>query len=240
MIGNIEQATFYMQLREILREKIETEEYAPCSMLPSEAELANDYAISRQTVHNAIDALVNEGLLRRAPGKGVFVLGKRMNRDLEVLEGFTQTMLERNVVPSVKVIRKQLRPAGEKYAMMFGIRPEDEIFYMKRLCYGNSEPVSLEEIFVPKYVIPKLTGIDMSVFSLYEVFDLYHVNLVEAYQTVDLVHLEQNDACLLDMDASLPVLLFECTSSNERGKIIEFSRSYTRGDKGCFHVNFKR
>ncbi len=157
MIGNIEQASFYMQLREILREKIEMEEYAPCSMLPSEAELANDYAISRQTVHNAIDALVNEGLLRRAPGKGVFVLGKRMNRDLEVLEGFTQTMLERNVVPSVKVIRKQLRPAGEKYAMMFGIRPEDEIFYMKRLCYGNSEPVSLEEIFVPKYVIPKLT-----------------------------------------------------------------------------------
>ena len=240
MIGNIEQASFYMQLREILREKIETEEYAPCSMLPSEAELANDYAISRQTVHNAIDALVNEGLLRRAVGKGVFVLGKRMNRDLEVLEGFTQTMLERNVVPSVKVIRKQLRPAGEKYAMMFGIRPEDEIFYMKRLCYGNSEPVSLEEIFVPKYVIPKLTGIDMSVFSLYEVFDLYHVNLVEAYQTVDLVHLEQNDARLLDMDASLPVLLFECTSSDERGKIIEFSRSYTRGDKGCFHVHFKR
>lgn len=46
-------------------------------------------------------------------------------------------MLERNVVPSVKVIRKQLRPAGEKYAMMFGIRPEDEIFYMKRLCYGT-------------------------------------------------------------------------------------------------------
>lgn len=215
MIGNIEQASFYMQLREILREKIETEEYAPCSMLPSEAELANDYAISRQTVHNAIDALVNEGLLRRAPGKGVFVLGERMNRDLEVLEGFTQTMLERNVVPSVKVIRK-------------------------RLCYGNNEPVSLEEIFVPKYVIPKLTGIDMSVFSLYEVFDLYHVNLVEAYQTVDLVHLEQNDARLLDMDASLPVLLFECTSSDERGKIIEFSRSYTRGDKGCFHVHFKR
>lgn len=215
MIGNIEQASFYMQLREILREKIETEEYAPCSMLPSEAELANDYAISRQTVHNAIDALVNEGLLRRAPGKGVFVLGERMNRDLEVLEGFTQTMLERNVVPSVKVIRKRLR-------------------------YGNNEPVSLEEIFVPKYVIPKLTGIDMSVFSLYEVFDLYHVNLVEAYQTVDLVHLEQNDARLLDMDASLPVLLFECTSSDERGKIIEFSRSYTRGDKGCFHVHFKR
>ena len=119
------------------------------------------------------------------------------------------------MVPSVKVIRK-------------------------RLCYGNNEPVSLEEIFVPKYVIPKLTGIDMSVFSLYEVFDLYQVNRVEAYQTVDLVHLEQNDARLLDMDASLPVLLFECTSSDERGKIIEFSRSYTRGDKGCFHVHFKR
>lgn len=31
MIGNIEQASFYMQLREILREKIETEESAAWS-----------------------------------------------------------------------------------------------------------------------------------------------------------------------------------------------------------------
>ena len=149
------QAPFYMQLREIVRYKIETGEYAPCTALPSENELADTFSTTRQTVRNAIDALVNEGLLRRVAGKGVYVLGKKIQRDLEILQGFTQTMLDRNVTPSIKVVKKVVRPAGEKYGLMFGIRPEDDIFYVKRLCYGDNEPVSLEEIYIP----PSVTSI---------------------------------------------------------------------------------
>ena len=234
------QAPFYMQLREIVRVKIETGEYAPCTALPSENELAETFATTRQTVRNAIDALVNEGLLRRVAGKGVYVLGKKINRDLEVLQGFTQTMLDRNVTPSIKVVKKVTRKAGEKYGLMFGIDPEEEIFYIKRLCYGDNEPVSLEEVYIPKKLIPKIGGIDLSVFSIYEVYDLYGIHLERAYQTVDLVHLEQNDARMLGISTELPVLLFECTSYDDKGRIIEHSHSYTRGDKCRFSVNFRR
>ena len=230
----------YMQLREIVRYKIETGEFAPCTALPSENELADEYAVTRQTVRNAIDTLVNEGLLRRVAGKGVFVLGTRIERDLEVLKGFTQSMLDRNVTPSIKVLKKMIRPAGAKYAMMFGIHPEDEIFYIKRMCYGNGEPVSLEEIFVPRNLVPKIQGIDLSVFSLYEIYELYGIKLERARQTLDLVHLEPNDANLLGITTQTPVLLFECTSNDEQGRIIEQSRSYTRGDKGRFTVHFQR
>ncbi len=59
----------YMQLREIIRYKIETGEFAPCTALPSENELADEYAVTRQTVRNAIETLVNEGLLRRVAEK---------------------------------------------------------------------------------------------------------------------------------------------------------------------------
>lgn len=233
-------APFYMQLREIIRYRVEKGEYAPCTALPSENELAEEYATNRQTVRNAIDTLVNEGLLRRVPGKGVYVLGRKMERDLEILEGFSQTMLDRNVTPSVRVVKKVVRKAGEKYALMFHIQPDDEIFYVKRMCYGDSEPVSLEEIYFPKYLIPKITGIDLSVFSLYEVYDLYNIHLERAYQTLDMVHLEQNDARMLGVSAELPVILFECTSVDEKGRIIEFSRSYTRSDKCRFTVRFQR
>lgn len=235
-----EQAPVYTQLREIVRYKIETGEYAPCTALPSENELADEFATNRQTVRNAIDTLVNEGLLRRVAGKGVYVLGKKMERDLEVLEGFAQTMLDRNVAPSIKVVKKVVRKAGEKYSLMFGIKPEDDIFYIKRLCYGDAEPVSLEEIYVPQNLVPKIGGIDLSVFSLYEVYNLYGINLERAYQTLDLVHLEQNDARMLGISAELPVMLFECTSYDDKGRIIECSRSYTRGDKCRFSVRFKR
>ncbi|MEG2288028.1 MAG: GntR family transcriptional regulator, partial [Ruthenibacterium sp.] len=60
----------YLQLREIVRNKIEDGEYLPGTAIPSENELADTYGIHRITVRNAVDALVNEGMLRRVQGKG--------------------------------------------------------------------------------------------------------------------------------------------------------------------------
>ena len=64
-------APIYLQLREVVRSKIEDGEYAPGTAIPSENLLASTYGINRLTVRSAIDALVNEGLLKRVQGKGV-------------------------------------------------------------------------------------------------------------------------------------------------------------------------
>ena len=64
----------YLQLREIIRNRIEEGEYLPGTAIPSENKLAETYGINRLTVRNAVDALVNEGILRRVQGKGVFVV----------------------------------------------------------------------------------------------------------------------------------------------------------------------
>lgn len=82
--------------------------------------------------------------------------------------------------------------------------------------------------------MPKIQGIDLSVFSLYEVYELYGIKLDRARQTLDMVHLDTNDANTLDITTETPVMLFECTSYDVQGRIIELSRSYTRGDKGRF------
>ncbi|MEG0768980.1 MAG: GntR family transcriptional regulator [Ruthenibacterium sp.] len=234
------QSPIYLQVREIVRTKIEEGEYAPGMAIPSENDLADLYGINRLTVRNAIDALVNEGLLKRVAGKGVYVVGNKMERDLENLGGFSQTMRQKNMHPSTKIVAKVLRKAGDKYGLLFGINPDDDIYYIKRLCYANESPVSVEEIFVPRYVVPKLEGIDLSVFSLYEVYEFYGVHLEHAQQVLSLVHLEQKDARMLDVDGELAVMLFECTTYSDKGRLIEFSRSYTRGDKCNFSVKFKK
>jgi GntR family transcriptional regulator len=232
------QSPIYLQLREVIRNKIEDGEFMPGMAIPSENDLAETYGINRMTVRNGIDALVNEGLLKRVQGKGVYVVGSKVERDLETLGGFTQTMREKNTEPCTKVLVKTLRKAGNKYSEIFGIKPEDDIYYIKRICSADNEPVALEEIFIPKYVVPKLEGIDLGVFSIYEVYDFYGVNISKAFQTLDLTQLEQRDARMLGIDASLSVMLFECISYDKKERVIEFSRNYTRGDKCSFNVHF--
>jgi len=229
----------YLQLREVVRGKIEDGEYMPGTAIPSENELAETYGINRLTVRNAIDALVGEGMLKRVQGKGVYVMGNKVERDLEKLGGFHQTMMEKNARPTTKMLVKARRKAGQKYAHLFGIEPGAELYYLKRLCYANGEPISLEEILLPCDIAPKLEGIDLSVFSLYEVYDFYGIDLKRAVQTLDLAELEPNDARMLNVEHGRAVLVFSCTSYDAGGRVIEFSRSYTRGDKCNFTVHFQ-
>ena len=78
----------YLQLREIIRNKIDDGEYMPGTAIPSENKLAETFGINRITIRNAVDALVNEGLLRRVQGKGVFVVGKKNELSIEEHAGF--------------------------------------------------------------------------------------------------------------------------------------------------------
>jgi len=230
----------YLQLREIVRTKILENEYPPGMAIPSENEFAEQYAINHLTVRNAIDALVHEGLLKRVKGKGVYVMGPKVERDLETLGGFTQTMHEKNLRSLIKIRTKVLRKAGEKFSFVFGIKADDDVYYIKRFCYANDEPFSMEEIFIPYYVVPKLEGIDLTVFSLYEVYNFYNIRPKRAVQTLDLVRLDKKDSRTLGIDAKIVVMLFECTSYDERGRVIEFAKNYTRGDKCNFSVNFRK
>jgi len=232
------QSPIYLQLREVVRTKIEEGEYLPGTAIPSENALADTYGINRLTVRNAIDALVHEGMLKRVQGKGVFVVGDKVERDLDSLGGFTQTMRSKSKKPKVKILAKNIRKAGEVMSRIFSVDPDSDLYYIKRLCYADDEPFSLEEVFIPSDVVPKLDGIDLSVFGIYEVYDFYGIQLKEAYQTLDIAKLPQKDARMLGIDASLPVFFFQCTSCDEKNRVIEFAKTYTRGDKCDFTVRF--
>ncbi|MEU8974704.1 GntR family transcriptional regulator [Streptomyces monashensis] len=63
----------YQQVAAAIREAILSGEFAPDSLLPSEAQLMTRYGVSRPTVRNAIAALRAEGLIDVRHGKGSFV-----------------------------------------------------------------------------------------------------------------------------------------------------------------------
>ena len=234
------QPPIYLQLREVIREKIEDGEYVPGTAIPSENALADMYHVNRLTVRSAIDALVTEGLLKPVRGKGIFVVGGKVARDLESLGGFSQMMRSHNKQPKIRVLQKSFRCAGEKYGKIFGIDENEMVYAIRRLCCADNEPVSLEEIFVPTAIVPQIEDIDLSVFSMSEVYQFYNIRPVLAKQTLEIVTLSQNDARLLGIHKNQAVFLFEYISSDKNGRVIEFSHCYTRGDKCDFTVHFQR
>lgn len=63
----------YRQVYANLRAEIESGEFGPGDVLPSERTLAAEYGINRETVRKAIQLLAIEGMVRSYQGSGTLV-----------------------------------------------------------------------------------------------------------------------------------------------------------------------
>ena len=72
MAEQAQRDSIYLRLARELRAAILRQDFPEGVRLPTEAELADRYGISRQTVRRAFQDLVAEGLVHRVPGRGTF------------------------------------------------------------------------------------------------------------------------------------------------------------------------
>lgn len=64
----------YQQLADILRSKINSGEYPPGKLIPSETHLQQEFDLARDTIRAALDVLREEGLVVTYPGRGTAVV----------------------------------------------------------------------------------------------------------------------------------------------------------------------
>src|ERR1700686_1337263 len=88
----------YQELQRALRKAIDNRVLGPDDALPSERDLAADFAVSRITVGKALDGLVADGLLVRRPGSGNFV-SARVDKNFAMLTSFSEDMRARGRTP---------------------------------------------------------------------------------------------------------------------------------------------
>ncbi|WP_229400684.1 GntR family transcriptional regulator [Micromonospora okii] len=77
----------YVQLADLLRQRIEAGELAYGSALPSEARLTQEFGIGREAVRMAISLLRSEGLVITVRGHGSYVREAPQRRQVEVPPG---------------------------------------------------------------------------------------------------------------------------------------------------------
>ena len=80
----------HVQAEEILRKLIESEEYKNGKFLPNEVDLSERLNISRNTLRQAINKLVFEGLLIRKKGVGKSCSKRHSRRSKKLVELFTR------------------------------------------------------------------------------------------------------------------------------------------------------
>ncbi|QND51639.1 FadR family transcriptional regulator [Phyllobacterium sp. 628] len=101
MFAAIQPRRLYRQVADQIRKLIEKGEFAVGERLPGERELAEQLAVSRPTIREALIALEVEGLVHIRMGSGIYVTQQRPRRDAfhpEDLEGPFELLRARSLI----------------------------------------------------------------------------------------------------------------------------------------------
>jgi GntR family transcriptional regulator len=234
---------YHYQLRELLRDEIAAGRWEVGERLPSERELCETFNLSRTTVREAIDALVNEGLLQREKGRGTFVAEPKILESLlQTPIGFTDAMLEQGYQVVTKVLRMEIAPAPRIATEELRLKSHEPVIIIDRLRFILNEPILLVTSYVPERICPGLIDEDLAHNSLYHVLrGRCGLTIARAKRFMEAVAANELEATLLNIEPGAPLMLIESTAYSEDGVPIEYFKARHRGDRTRFLVEtFKR
>ncbi len=234
--GNINKRSkvpFYQQLYEILREEIRRGTWKTEELMPSEAELIEEYGVSRNTVRDVLEMLVNEGYIYRERGRGTFVAKPKVEQTLVQIINFTEDMNRRGITPSSKVLHSEIIAAPHEIAQELKVPDGEELGLLIRLRLGNEEPMSVEESYVVHRACPGyLERHDYGNYSLRKAMaEDYNIVWLHAVQTIRAVNAGANLAASLHVRQRSALLQVERVTFSDRDIPVEYLRTYYRGDR---------
>ena len=229
---------YHYQLRELLRDEIASGRWEVGGRLPSERELCDAFNLSRTTIREAIDALVNEGLLRREKGRGTFIAEPKITEKwLEAADSFTESMMQQGYQIETQVLNLIAEPSPYNVSRELRLRTGESVIVLDRLRLILQEPILLVTSYIPEKYCPSLVDEDFSQQSLYQVLrDKYNIRITSAKRIMEAVAANEFEANLLHLRQGAPLMLIESTAFLEDGTPIEYFKARHRGDRTRFEV----
>ncbi|MFO8043490.1 MAG: GntR family transcriptional regulator [Alkalispirochaeta sp.] len=226
----------YYQLKEILRDHISSSE--PGELIPTEMELCDQFDISRPTVRQAINELVNEGYLHRSKGKGTFITEPKVRRDFLIrLESFHQEMREKGISARTKVLGLDLTTANDIVSKKLQVEMGSQVAFLRRLRFATHSPLMYVESFVPYERVPGFEKIDFEQESLHDVLmGTYQITLGKGVRALEAIRCPDSIAEILEIESGAPAHYVETEFYSAHGWPIEFSTGWYRGDRSRFVV----
>ena len=227
----------YRQIRALLTYGLESGEWRPGDMIPSESELAVRFGVSQGTVRKAIDEMAAENLLVRRQGKGTFVATHHDPRSFFRYLRLAANDGELQALVSVPLECWRAK-AGIDVARTLAVAPGAPIIIARQVLRFGGEAAVFDEIYLPGELFPDLTldilqSCEMSLYSLFE--SRYGVCTVRADERLRAVAADRVSAGILQVAEGSPLLLVERITYSHASKPVEWRRGYYSTQNFHYH-----
>lgn len=226
----------YVEIHDDIQKKIENNIWSIGKRIPSERILSDMYNVSRMTLRQAIQILVEEGILNKVPGSGTYVANQKIQEKMSGVTGFTDIMISEGKVPSSKTLLFKEVDATFNEAEELKINNNDKVLRMERIRYGDQIPICYE-ITTIRFDLLKGISKDEISRSLYQSLnEKKGLKPKNAKQYISAILATNQISEYLDINANDPVLKLRQTSYLDDGTPFEYVQSQYAAERFEFYL----
>ena len=224
----------YVQLRDVLQQKINAGEWRPYEQIPTEEELVREYGIARTTVRRALGEMVQRGLLYRKSGRGTFVREREIHYRLRRSVSFSQDILSKGMTPGARLISAEIVPAEGTIAAEMGIPESTPLVRIVRLRLADNHPVLINNISLLCKDCPgieKRPELAEAQSSVYEIMSRdYGIQTVHLKGYIRPIIASRQEAKLLEIPLDSPIFRTDVVGTNQDGRAVIHALDLVRSD----------
>jgi GntR family transcriptional regulator len=221
----------YHEIATDLRGRISAGEFAGGRLLPSEAQLAEQFAASRVTIRRALEELHEDGLIDSRQGLGWYVSADPLRQSLGRLGTIEAQLADAGIVSERRVLDFGFVTAPARVRKVLNVR---RVLEVRRCNLADGHPFARVTVWCPERLGKGLSFVDVERAPFYELLD---APLGGASQTIAAVAATKADADLLEVPAGSPVLMCRRTTRTVAGDPVLYSEHVFAGHRTEFVVD---
>ncbi|MFO7171963.1 MAG: GntR family transcriptional regulator [Bacillota bacterium] len=220
----------YAQVAAILERYIDEGGLQPGDLFPTEMELMEIFGVSRATVRQAVDRLVQKGRLQRRRGKGTFVQAPKVTGELPFLMSLTDEMALRGIQVRGQVIRAEwVRPSPEVRAEL-NLEEGEMVLELERVRWAGDLPLFYSISYLPRWTgLEPTDPLDGSLYHLLRVKS--GIRPATGTLIIEAGAANAEEARWLQMKQGQPVLRNRRVIFDPAGRAIEYVRGTFPADR---------
>lgn len=226
----------YIQLIDYLRRNIETGLWPLGERLPSLEKMADAFGVSRVTMRQAIQVLVQADLLVSCQGRGTFVTRNLPQRPYEILKTSWGELIRKIEGTKVRLLEEDIRATCPLHCPIAGVSSPQDYHYMKRLHSQYGVPYAVIEVYLDEICFQKAPDMYRSA-PVLTVLGTQNVAVIQARQLLTIDVADTESATLLDLTRSAPVARVQRFAVNTENVLFYVGNVVYRGDYVRLDIN---
>lgn len=220
-----------------LKNKIETQEYAFNSTVPSENELTKIYNCTRSTIRRALAGLIEHGYIQTRQGSRIRVIFEPVERNIFKIggiESFKEAALRNGFSYETRVVRLEEIVADEEISARTGFKVGDELYDVRRVRCIEGKALILDKNY---FLVSEARGLNAEIAekSIYDYLEnVLKMKILTSKRRMTAELATTEDKRWLELDDYNCLVIISGRVFNAEGIQFEYTESRHRPDYFCF------